>query len=410
MSTPDAPSRGGHRARGGPAALLFATMFPQTALSMLSLAPPVMAGAVARDYGLPTEIAGAYSGLVYAFVLLGNLAAAPLIQRFGPLRLSFACVAGGALGLALFGVAGVPGLLAGAVLIGLCYGPLTPASSQAMAHQAGSPSFVLIVSIRQTSVPLGGVLAGFVVPPLLPRLGWGETCVALAVGSLAAALVFAAASPLVRAERPAGGSFRGRRILDPLRLIFHRPALLRLALASAIFGATQLVLSAFLVVYLVGSVGHDLVTAGVLLSASQIAGILGRPAWGYVADRTQASRRVLVGLSLCMAGSCLFAAALAAVGPSPLSMLAAVVFGATATGWNGVFLAEIMGAVAPAEVGAATSGGLLFTYGGIVVGPALFGALAHAAGFPAAFAVLALCTLGAAVLVGAGSGPRRAAG
>ncbi|GJE37653.1 hypothetical protein [Methylobacterium persicinum] len=50
------------------------------------------------------------------------------------------------------------------------------------------------------------------------------------------------------------------------------------------------------------------------------------------------------------------------------------------------------------QAGAATSGGLLFTYGGIVVGPALFGALARVAGFGAA--LLALGALVAARLVG----------
>ena len=386
---------------GGPAALLFATMFPQTAVSMLSLAPPVMAEAIAQGYGLPAEVAGAYSGLVYAFVLLGNLVAAPLIRRFGPLRLSFACVVGGALGLAVFASAGMVGLLVGAVLIGICYGPLTPASSQAIAHEAGSPSFVLIVSIRQTSVPLGGVLAGLLVPPLLARFGWVAASLTLAGGSVLAALAFAAASPLVRRERVAATPARARHILDPLYLIFRNPVLLRLAGASAIFGAIQLVLSAFLVIYLVRDVGHDLVTAGLLLSASQVAGILGRPAWGYLADRTRASRRVLIGLGLGTAVSCVLTAALALIGPSWLSVLVAVGFGATATGWNGVFLAEIMGAVAPAEVGAATSGGLLFTYGGIVLGPALFGALAHTAGFVPAFLTLALGALVAATLVGA---------
>lgn len=207
--------------------------------------------------------------------------------------------------------------------------------------------------------------------------------------------------PLVRTERAAGAPSRNRRLLDPPYLIVRNPALLRLAAASAIFGAIQLVLSAFLVVYLVSVVGHDLITAGALLSASQVAGILGRPAWGYLADRTQASRKVLIGLSLGMALSCTLAAALAPLGPSWLSLPVVIVFGATATGWNGVFLAEIMNAVTPAEVGAATSGGLLFTYGGIVVGPTLFGALAHSAGFVAAFLTLALGGLIAALLVSA---------
>ncbi|WP_409568169.1 MFS transporter [Methylobacterium sp. E-066] len=168
------------------------------------------------------------------------------------------------------------------------------------------------------------------------------------------------------------------------------------------FGAIQLVLSAFLVIYLVRVVGHDLTTAGALHSASQVAGILGRPAWRYLADRTQASRNVLIGLSLGMALSCTLAAALAPLGSSWPSIPVVIVFGATATGWNGVFLAEIMSALAPAEVDAATSGGLLlFTYAGIVVGPTVFGALAHSAGFVAAFLTLALGGLIAALLVSA---------
>ncbi|WP_457108355.1 MFS transporter [Methylobacterium sp. P5_C11] len=185
---------------------------------------------------------------------------------------------------------------------------------------------------------------------------------------------------------------RNERLLDPLSLIFRNPAPLRLAGASAIFGAIQLILSAFLVTYLVRVVGHDLIAAGALLSASQVVGVLGRPAWGFVADRTRASRRAWLGLSLGMARSCILTAALPLLGPFWLSLPVVLVFGATATGWNGVSLAEIMSA--------ATSGGLLFTYGGIVVGPAWFGALAHAAGFGAAFLTLALGALIAARLVG----------
>ncbi|GAC1327191.1 MAG: hypothetical protein NVSMB26_00640 [Beijerinckiaceae bacterium] len=52
--------------------LFFATMFPQTVVAMISLAPPVMANEIARFFGLPVEMAGLYTGLVYAFVLIGT--------------------------------------------------------------------------------------------------------------------------------------------------------------------------------------------------------------------------------------------------------------------------------------------------------------------------------------------------
>ena len=66
--------------------------------------------------------------------------------------------------------------------------------------------------------------------------------------------------------------------------------------------ALQLVLSAFLVIYLVTVVGHDLVSAGALLGLSQVAGVLGRILWGYVADRVGSPRKLLglvgVGMAL----------------------------------------------------------------------------------------------------------------
>src|SRR5689334_4673244 len=128
---------------------------------MISLSPPVMARDIGAEFGLRPELAGVYTGIVYGFILVGNLLSARLIERCGPLRLSFGCVVVAGVALLLFASDGLPAALLGTGLIGLCYGPLTPASAQAISHQAGSPRFALIVSIRQTSVPLGGVLAGW---------------------------------------------------------------------------------------------------------------------------------------------------------------------------------------------------------------------------------------------------------
>ncbi|MFL6228819.1 MAG: MFS transporter [Pyrinomonadaceae bacterium] len=378
-------------------ALLFATMFPQAVLSMMSLSPPVKASTIAEEFGVPAELTGLYTGLVYAFILAGNLVCAPLIDRWGPIRLSFACVLGGGVGLVTFGSDSVIGALLGTGLMGLCYGPLTPASAQAISHHAGSPGFALIVGIRQTSVPLGGVFAGWLVPTLMLQLGWHRSCAVLGIGSALAGAIFALSSRTVRQERPVGRRTAGRGLLTPLRLIVRRPALLRLSCASMIFAALQLVLTGFLVVYLVG-IGHDLLTAGALLGASQVAGIIGRPLWGAVADRTGSPRILLCLLALGMAVSCVLTALLGATGPGVASLPVAILFGATASGWNGVFLAEVMREVEPASAGLATSGGLLFTYAGVVLGPPLFGAIAVLVGLSGAFVAAAAAALAGAVL------------
>src|SRR4051794_20058103 len=70
----------------GTVSVLFVTMVPQTVVSMMSLTPPVMADDVVATLGLPAGAAGFYTGLIYFFVLITNIVAAPLIARFGSLN------------------------------------------------------------------------------------------------------------------------------------------------------------------------------------------------------------------------------------------------------------------------------------------------------------------------------------
>ena len=103
----------------GTLAVLFATMAPQTVVSMMSLTPPVMAEDVIATLALPAGVTGLYTGLIYFFVLLTNLLSAPLMGWVGPLRLSFACIVVAGLGLVLFGSGSMAGVLLATIIIGL---------------------------------------------------------------------------------------------------------------------------------------------------------------------------------------------------------------------------------------------------------------------------------------------------
>lgn len=379
----------------GKALILLATFFPQCAVSMLSMTPPVMANQIAGSLGLSPQITGVYVGLVYAGAILSSSFSASLITRLGPLRSSFACVVTGGAGLALLAVPHVVASLLATAIIGLSYGPLTPASSHVLARYRNGAGMAFLVSVRQTSVPMGGVLAGFVAPPLVLGMSWNAACVSIGGATAALGATLWMALSIVRNEPPDEPHGHGSSFFEPVRFIFRHPGLTSLATSSVVYAAMQLVLSSFLVVYLTSAAGLDLVLAGALLSASQLAGVVGRLGWGFVADRVASPRLLLLGIALLMAVAAglmsLFTAAW------PVGAIAAVVIllGATASGWNGVFLAEIMRDVRPAEVGLATSGSLMFTFLGIVLGPSLFGALASTVGFPKAYVVM-----GVAVLLG----------
>ncbi len=74
--------------------------------------------------------------------------------------------------------------------------------------------------------------------------------------------------------------------------------------------------------------------------------------------------------------------------------LVCAAFGATAIGWNGVFLAEVAREAPAGKAGEATGGTLFFTYFGVLVGPPLFAAMVESgASYPTAYAVVGMPTL-----------------
>jgi MFS family permease len=75
------------------------------------------------------------------------------------------------------------------------------------------------------------------------------------------------------------------------------------------------------------------------------------------------------------------------------------IFGLTAAGWNGVFLAEVSLRVPPSEVGSATGAVMVVMTTGLVGGPLAFGAIGSMAGFgPAYLMAAAVALFGVTVL------------
>jgi len=71
-----------------------------------------------------------------------------------------------------------------------------------------------------------------------------------------------------------------------------------------------------------------------------------------------------------------------------------VLFGLTASGWNGVFLAEVARRSPPEATGRATAVALVLMSVGLVLGPLAFSAIAASAGWDVAFAVWSVVAVG----------------
>jgi len=370
---------------------LATTLAVQALVSMAAVAMPVLAPVAAPDIGISAAYVGIFVALVYAGAMLSSVLSGGFVARFGPIRVSQACLVLCAAGLALTASGSLPLVAIGAVIIGTGYGPVTPASSHILSRSTPPHLRAFTFSLKQTGVPLGAAIAGGLLPALVLASGWQQA--ALAVAGFSVLLAFLAQP--VRAgldhDREAAVSISIQSVTRPLAMVLSHPRLRELAVVSFIFAAMQLCLMSFLVSYLTHDLNVTLVTAGFALSVANVAGIACRILWGIVADRWIRPRTLLGLLGLIMAAACAATAAFSTAWPPAAILAVCAVFGGTAIGWNGIYLAEVARLAPAGQAATATGGTLFFTFFGVLFGPPLFGAmLAVSQSYGMAYAALSV--------------------
>jgi MFS family permease len=386
--------------RGLAAVALSATLAIQVFTSVAASVVAVLAPTVAEAFAIDPGWIGIFIGLVYAGGMTASLASGGFIERYGSIRTSQACVVICAAGVAMIAAtpASVPWLLAAAaVVIGLGYGPITPASSQLLARTTPARRMALTFSIKQTGVPAGVALTGAILPSLAHGVGWRAAFGVIAAAGIVVALCAQPVRPRLDVDRHRGRRLSARAMLAPLAHL-RTPALRRSGMLGFAYSATQVSLTSFLVVYLTEVLHYPLVTAGLALSVANLAGVAGRIGWGVVADRWMGARGALALIGA-LASACAVALALARPEwPALACLVVAAAYGATAIGWNGVQLAEVARLAPRGAAGAATGAVGFVTYSGVVVGPPLFALIASAtSSYRVSFAVLAVVSAGCAI-------------
>jgi MFS family permease len=357
-----------------------------------------MAPAAAPALGVAPAAVGYFVTAVYVGSMLGTVAAGGWVGRFGPILVSQAGLLLCLLGLGVAATAALPAVLAGALILGLGYGPATPASSVILARAAPPRMLALTFSIKQTGVPLGTAIAGAAVPALVLALGWQAA--ALAIGA-ACALCAAALVPIrgrYDAARNRAAPVSLRSAFAPVALVARDRRLLELSAVSFVYGGMQITLLAYLVTFLVESFALSLVLAGMVMAASQVTSVAARIAWGVFADRVATRRATLGFLGIGMGATAISALAAGPHWPLWALFAFAMAYGATAVGWNGVFLAEIARLAPRERVSDATGGSAFFTFLGVVVTPPLFHlVLGLTASYGVTYAVFGVPALAAGV-------------
>ena len=376
------------------------SLIAQTIISLLAACVPVLAPEIAAERGWDVNLITFYGPILYLAAFCFSFQIPAILRRIGGMGLIVVCIAVSVVGLAcLLAPFGALAVVTG-LAMGVANGGMNPASSQILGPRTTPRTAGLIMSIKQTGVPLGGVLAGLLVPWLVLHSGWQGAVYWLGAVSIGAVLVFLPVVPWLNGARGSAplASFRP---FEPMKRAISMPGMGSFIAAAMTFAAMQQCLRSFYTVYLVSGLGFSLSTAGMAFGVSQAAGMVGQVLWAIASDRVLRPPLVMAIIGALMTIAAVLSATFTPDTPVPAIVAVAAIYGISAAGFIPVVLAEVARRCAPSEVGALTAGANMYLIMSMLTGPLVFGGTAASFGYGAAFVVLAAFTLGGAIVAAA---------
>ncbi len=269
-------------------ALLATGIMAQMGAALVQQGVAIISLRIRTNMNLDLSQMGLLSSATLAGVFVGMLFAGRLVDRRGPRWLLTRGVAVMAVFVVLAGLitSYVP-LLAVLFAIGVTSAAVPLSSSRSIFEGFRNSARGLVMSLRQTGVPIGGILAALLLPLALVRLPLRLVWVGLALVLVLTSAIFFFQLPRQWQSRAAGGqSLKG--ILPAIW-----PTLLSWMLVSG-----QYTVIAYIIPDLHASLGWTTALGGVGLAVAQVGGITGRLMAGTLTDFTGGRRApVLIALA-----------------------------------------------------------------------------------------------------------------
>jgi MFS family permease len=375
-----------------PRVVLATATAAQSAVSLTGFGLPSIGPELQDEFGIGLGVLGAVltANLLGAGLFL--IAAGIAVDRFGSRRLTAAGTALGTAALLAAAFAPTAGILIAALFltgVGSAVVPIAGMGAVFRAYPMSRRAWAL--GVRQMGVPLGGVTAALILPPLAHA---GDARLALLFA--AAALATFGTAFAVSGDRAHGAA--GARLRPAVGRILRLPGMGRLLVVAAFYIVVLQSALAY-VVPAARDAGLSAFAAGATFFVLQVTAGAARIAWGRIADAGGGARRMR---SLAETGGLAalgaLAFALALHGGAAAVIPATILFSFGALGWNALVYVSA-GERAPLELAAqavSVAATLIFVLSAFST-PAM-GVLAEQVGWNAFWAVCAaLSVCGAAV-------------
>jgi MFS transporter, ACS family, hexuronate transporter len=358
----------------GPWQLLSLALVAQVGFSVVEQGIPTLTGFVKLDLGVSAFVAGLAVSSVMFGKIFGSYAAGIVADRMGERRvLMFGAFAAATL-IALAMLSPLPILFPLLVVAGVAGAAASPAGGRLVLLAFPPARRGIALGIRQTGIPLGGLIAAGLLPWIARDDGWRWSL------AIAGGITAAAALPLAIFGRGStdGVVHRTTHHVSPAR----NRNLRLLTIWGCLLVTGQFAVVSFLALDLHRGAHLSLASASLLVAVAQATGILGRVLWGAVSDRALPRGRKPLLLVLTAAALVSSLALFATPRSAPIAVLVAVagLAGLALVGYQGLWFTMVAEVAGPARVGASTGFAVTFVAAAGALTPPLYGLVADLTG------------------------------
>lgn len=389
---------------------MFAMLFQQAFSYVCQVVMPILADRLAEDFGISRGWLGLYLFIQNLVAIVAAIGCGGFIMRLGALRVSqwALILMGSSLLVVGSGILWLYPL--GAIVLGAA-AVSTPASSHILARVSPPHLAPLIFSIKQTGVPVGSLIGGFLVPSLLGlilysavlgtpiRLGPYGTAIGTALIVFTVALALQPLRAYFDSDRRPDTPLSISDLRQTLKLVLENYPLRDIAFSAFAFGGLQSMFSGFFILYMIDGLDYSEFEAGKVFALSSISAIAARIVWGVVGGNLVPARWVMATIGLFGGIAGVLMAAIDFSWTVYQITAVAVLYNITGLSWHGILLSETARLAPPDQVGGVTGGVLAFTSVAMMIYPAVYGALLASTGsYAIGFVVGAIPSFIAAVI------------
>jgi MFS transporter, ACS family, hexuronate transporter len=261
------------------------------------------------------------------------------------------------------------------ILGGIGYGGMHPATNKGIVFWFPMKQRGVSMGIKQMSITIGSALSGALLLPMANHFGWRNSlfvsCIILIILGMLTYYFFK--DPIAKDLKTKSHFWNF--ICHSLKEIIRNKPLLWISICAMGLIGAQVSFNTYIILYLYENIELSLLLSGWLLVVSELAGSIGRVAWGGISDKWLNGNRLIVLIIISFIS--LLMNSILAILPKGVSFLTLIpiitILGFALSGFNGIWM-NIASELVPVNF-AGIASGFSITVGclGVILIPPLFG-------------------------------------